>query len=157
MLCKSLVLCSPLRKNEKSRGIHLYFLLVWWSTLSKWLYLYSIFIQSALHFASYLPIRTYSHRVRLCKVLAWPAKEMIWYEVDDTIMYMLQVSKLKEQLETTVQKLNESREVLKTNENGEEVCLTYLNDQWTTLEDPLETHILTTVGIFATKGLILAQ
>lgn len=36
-----------------------------------------------------------------------------------TIFCMLQVSKLKEQLETTVQKLNESREVLKTNENGE--------------------------------------
>lgn len=34
---------------------------------------------------------------------------------------MLQVSKLKEQLETTVQKLNESREVLKTNENGEDI------------------------------------
>lgn len=32
---------------------------------------------------------------------------------------VLQVLKLKEQLETTVQKLNESKEVLKTNENGE--------------------------------------
>lgn len=36
---------------------------------------------------------------------------------------IFQVSKLKEQLESTTQKLNESREVLKTNENGEEVCL----------------------------------
>lgn len=33
---------------------------------------------------------------------------------------MLQVLKLKEQLEKTVEKLTESREVLKTNENGEE-------------------------------------
>lgn len=32
---------------------------------------------------------------------------------------LLQVLKLKEQLEATVQKLNESKEVLKTNENGE--------------------------------------
>lgn len=32
---------------------------------------------------------------------------------------VFQVLKLKEQLETTVQKLNESKEVLKTNENGE--------------------------------------
>lgn len=31
----------------------------------------------------------------------------------------MQVLKLKEQLETTVQKLTESKEVLKTNENGE--------------------------------------
>lgn len=31
----------------------------------------------------------------------------------------MQVLKLKDQLETTLEKLNESKEVLKTNENGE--------------------------------------
>lgn len=36
---------------------------------------------------------------------------------------IFQVSTLKEQLETTVQKLNETKEVLKTNENGKEVRL----------------------------------
>lgn len=46
--------------------------------------------------------------------------------IDYIIICMLQVSKLKEQLETTVQKLNESREVLKTNENGEDTCLTHV-------------------------------
>lgn len=41
-------------------------------------------------------------------------------EVDSVIsLTCLQVLKLKEQLEMTVQKLNESKEVLKTNENGE--------------------------------------
>lgn len=33
----------------------------------------------------------------------------------------LKVVKLKEQLETTVQKLNECKDVLKTNENGKNV------------------------------------
>ena len=42
----------------------------------------------------------------------------------------VQVSKLKEQLEMTVQKLNESREVLKTNENGEDTCLIHFNRKW---------------------------
>jgi len=33
-------------------------------------------------------------------------------------MVMLQVCKLQEQLETTIQKLEESKQLLKTNENG---------------------------------------
>lgn len=40
---------------------------------------------------------------------------------------IVQVSKLKEQLEMTVQKLNESREVLKTNENGEDTRLIHFS------------------------------
>lgn len=43
--------------------------------------------------------------------------------LDENMICILQVSKLKEQLESTAQKLNESREVLKTNENGEKACL----------------------------------
>ena len=31
----------------------------------------------------------------------------------------------------TVQKLNESREVLKTNENGEDACLNHFTYKWT--------------------------
>lgn len=34
------------------------------------------------------------------------------------IMGILQVCKLQEQLETTIQKLEESKQLLKTNENG---------------------------------------
>lgn len=36
-------------------------------------------------------------------------------------MGILQVSKLQEQLETTIQKLEESKQLLKTNENGRSI------------------------------------
>uniref|UniRef100_A0AAQ6ALU4 Spindle assembly abnormal protein 6 N-terminal domain-containing protein n=1 Tax=Amphiprion ocellaris TaxID=80972 RepID=A0AAQ6ALU4_AMPOC len=53
-----------------------------------------------------------------------------------------QVSKLKEQLEMTVQKLNESREVLKTNENGEEASfacfMMWYNNTEVELDDPFQ-------------------
>lgn len=39
----------------------------------------------------------------------------------NVILCVLKVVKLKEQLESTVQKLNESKDVLKTNENGEDL------------------------------------
>lgn len=41
----------------------------------------------------------------------------LWTSLSHNLVF--QVLKLKDQLETTVQKLNESKEVLKTNENGE--------------------------------------
>uniref|UniRef100_A0A8C6PE94 Spindle assembly abnormal protein 6 homolog n=1 Tax=Nothobranchius furzeri TaxID=105023 RepID=A0A8C6PE94_NOTFU len=46
------------------------------------------------------------------------------YLCDVNGCWVLQVSKLTEQLEAAVQKLNESKEVLKTNENGEEPSAT---------------------------------
>lgn len=41
------------------------------------------------------------------------------------VMGILQVCKLQEQLETTVQKLEESKQLLKTNENGRFVQFHY--------------------------------
>lgn len=38
----------------------------------------------------------------------------------------LKVVKLKEQMEMTVQKLNESKEVLKTNENGKDLYFVFM-------------------------------
>ncbi|XP_068599856.1 spindle assembly abnormal protein 6 homolog [Brachionichthys hirsutus] len=62
-----------------------------------------------------------------------------------------QISKLKEQLETTVQKLNESRDLLKTNENVISWLNKQLNEQQLSTKPP--EGMETPSAVSATKGL----
>lgn len=66
-------------------------------------------------------VHLYSNEYRFKRI--WKSVNSVFFIciLDYNFLCMLQVSKLKEQLETTVQKLNESREVLQTNENGEDI------------------------------------